>query len=335
MKPLIYLIATGGTIASNYVASKDDLVAPATVNDLITATPDLHAFAKIKSVQHSNITSDLMEISAVVELGKLVRTLLKEDSVSGIVITHGTATLEETAFFLDLTINTEKPVVLTGAMRNLSETDADGPRNIFHSVLTAAHIESRGRGVLVCFNGEIHSARNAIKVHSMHVNAYASRDSGALGNVSKDGLIYFAYPERCIFLDTEEMNANVQLLKITQGIDDLLIRACIKKAVDGIVIEGIGAGNVNIPYYEAVCDALEAGIPVVVGHRMMAGSPFFNKGHKGSFRSMIERGAISSGYLSCEKARILLMVILSFTDEIDKIRKKFAQFSNIKPILKI
>ena len=327
MQPLVYIVATGGTIASNYLASEGDLVAPATADDLVSATPELASYAEVRSVQHTNITSDLMDISSVVELGKLVRKLLEDNTVTGVVITHGTATLEETAFFLDLTIKNEKPVVVTGAMRNLSETDADGPRNILYSVLTAAHSDSRGRGVLVCFNGEIYSARDVIKVHSMQVNAYASRDSGPLGMVSKDGLIYFAKPERRIFINVEEISANVQLLKVTQGIDDLLIRACIENDVDGIVIEGIGAGNVNIPYYNAVCDALKADIPLVIGHRMSSGSPFFNKGHNGSFRSMIDKGAIPSGYLSCVKARILLMVALSHTDELKTVRHIFSQVS--------
>jgi len=329
MKPLIYVVATGGTIASNYVASEGDLAAPATVDDLISATPEIATFADVRSLQHNNITSDLMDIPNVVELGKLVRKLLEDEIVAGVVITHGTATLEETAFFLDLTIKNEKPVVVTGAMRNLSETDADGPRNILYSVLTAAHSDSRSRGVLVSFNGEIYSARDVIKVHSMQVNAYASRDSGPLGMVSKDGLIYFAKPERRIFINVEEMSANVQLLKVTQGINDLLIRACIENDVDGIVIEGIGAGNVNIPYYNAVCDALRVDIPVVIGHRMSSGSPFFNKGHDGSFKSMIDKGAIPCGYLSCVKARILLMVALSHTNEIETVRHIFSQVSAV------
>jgi len=261
----------------------------------------------------------------VVELGRLVRKLLAEEDVVGAVITHGTATLEETAYFLDLTLDQEKPVVLTGAMRNLSEPDADGPRNILYSVMTAAHPESRNRGVMVCFNGEIHSARDAIKINSMQVNAYASRDGGALGAVTKDGLIYFARPERRIHIDVDDMKENVQLITLVQGANDLLVRACIADEVDGMVIEGIGAGNVNIPYFKAICDALDEGIPVVVGHRMFGGMPFFNKGHEGSFRSMIERGAISAGYLSGIKARVLLMVALAHTQDQTRLREIFAK----------
>ena len=188
-EPIVYVIATGGTIASNYVPSDGKLVAPASADDLVATVPEITEFAEIRSVQHSNITSDLMDTPTVVELGRLVRKLLGEDKVAGVVITHGTATLEETAYFLDLTVDQDKPIVLTGAMRNLSERDADGPRNILYSTMTAVHPDSRGRGVLVCFNGEIHSARDAIKIHANQVNAFASRDGGAIGGISKEGLI--------------------------------------------------------------------------------------------------------------------------------------------------
>ncbi|MDA0655961.1 MAG: asparaginase, partial [Proteobacteria bacterium] len=307
-KPIVYVIATGGTIASNYVPSNGKLVPPASADDLVATVPEITKFAEIRSVQHSNITSDLMDTPTVVELGKLVRKCLAEDNVGGVVITHGTATLEETAYFLDLTLGQDKPVILTGAMRNLSERDADGPRNILYSTMTAAHPDSRDRGVLVCFNGEIHSARDAIKIHANQVNAFASRDGGPVGAVTKEGIIFFTRPERRLHIDVDHMKENVQLIIMAQGANDLLVRACIKAKVDGIVIEGIGAGNVNIPYFKAVCDALDAGIPVVVGHRMLGGSAYFAKGHDGSFRSMIERGAISAGHLSGIKARVLLMV---------------------------
>jgi L-asparaginase len=327
VKPIVYVIATGGTIASNYVPANGKLVSPASADDLLATIPEVGEFAEIRSVQHSNITSDLMDVGTVVELGKLVRNILSEDNVVGVVITHGTATLEETGYFLELTIKNDKPVILTGAMRNLSETDADGPRNILYSVMTAVHKESRGRGVLVCFNGEIHSARDVIKIHANHVNAYTSRDGGALGAISKDGLIFFSRPEHRLHIDTDHMKENVQLITMVQGANDLLVRACIKDKVDGLVIEGIGAGNVNLPYFDAVCDALDIGIPVVIGHRMLGGTAYFAKGHKGSFRSMIERGAISAGYLSCIKARVLLMVALAHSEEHELIKKCFLQIS--------
>jgi L-asparaginase len=179
--------------------------------------------------------------------------------------------------------------------------------------------------VLVCFNGEIHAAREAIKIHANRVNAYASRDGGAIGAVSKDGVIYFSRPERRVHIDVDDMKDNVQLVTVTQGCNDLLLRACIDARVDGIVVEGIGAGNVNLPSYYAICDALAANIPVVLGVRIFAGTPYFAKGHEGSFRTMVEKGAISAGYLSCIKARVLLMVALVYTQERSALKDIFAR----------
>jgi L-asparaginase len=293
-KPIVYVIGTGGTIASNYQAANAKLVASASADDLVATVPEIAEFAEIRSVEHSNITSDLMDAPTVVALGKRLRKVLAEDNVAGAVVTHGTATMEETAYFMDLTLNQEKPVVFTGAMRNLVERDADGPRNILYSAMTAVHPDSRSRGVLVCFNGEIHSARDAIKIHATQVNAFASRDGGAVGAVSKEGLIFFSRPERRLHIDVDHMKENVQLITLAQGANDLL----------------------------------DAGIPVVIGHRMHAGAPYFAKGHDGSFRSMIERGAISAGYLSGIKARVLLMVALAYTQEQETLRDLFARVAS-------
>lgn len=324
-QPIVYVVATGGTIASRYVAKEGEVSSGATAEEMVASIPELADIAEIRALQHSNVTSDIIDTPTIVELGRLVRSLLAKNETSGVVVTHGTATMEETAYFLDLTLDTEKPVVLTGAMRNLVEKDADGPRNILYSSIVAAHPESRGRGVLVCFNGELHSARDAIKVHANRVNAYASRDGGAVGAVSKEGLIFFSRPERRLHIPVDHMKENVQLLMVAQGCNDLLMRACIDAKVDGIVVEGVGAGNVNLPFYYAICDALEAGIPVVLGVRIFAGTGYFAKGHEASFRTMIERGAISAGYLSGIKARVLLMVALAHTQDPKELSRFFAK----------
>jgi L-asparaginase len=324
---VVYIVATGGTIASKYVAKAGDVVAGASVQELAATVPELDHIAEIRTVQHSNVTSDIIDTPTIVELGRLLRTLLAEEETVGVVVTHGTATLEETAYYLDLTLEGHKPVVITGAMRNLVEKDADGPRNILYSVIVAAHPDSRGCGVLVCLNGEIHSARDAIKIHANRVNAYGSRDGGAIGAVSKEGVIYFSRPARRVHIAVDRVKDNVQLIMVTQGCNDLLLRACIDAKVDGIVVEGIGAGNVNLPSYHAICDALGAGIPVVLGVRIFAGTPYFAKGHEASFRTMVERGAISAGYLSGIKARVLLMVALAHTQDRSALEKIFAQAS--------
>src|SRR4051812_44023843 len=140
-KPIVYVVGTGGTIASRYVAKEGKVSAGASAEDLVANVPDIAAYAQIRAVEHSNVTSDIIDTPTIVALGKRVRDLLAREDVAGVVVTHGTATLEETAYFLDLTLGSEKPVVLTGAMRNLVEKDADGPRNILYSTILAAHPE--------------------------------------------------------------------------------------------------------------------------------------------------------------------------------------------------
>lgn len=322
-KSIVYVVGTGGTIASRYDARSGALVAAATAEDLAATVPEVAEFAELRTIEHSNVTSDIIDTPTVFGLRDVLRRVLADDQVAGAVVTHGTATLEETAYLLDLTLGGEKPVVLTGAMRNIIEKDADGPRNILDSAMVAVHPDSRVRGVLVCLNGEIHSARDAVKAHANRVNAYVSRDGGPVGAVFKDGVIFFSRPERRLHLEVDHVKENVQLVTMAQGANDLLLRACIREKVDGIVIEGVGAGNVNLPFYGAVCDALAGGIPVVIGLRIWGGTPYHAKGHQGSFRSMTERGAISAGYLSGAKARILLMVALAHTKERNALREIF------------
>jgi L-asparaginase len=322
-KPVVYIVATGGTIASRYNAKTGELVAAASAEELAATVAGITEFAEVRALQHSNVTSDIIDTPTVFRLRDVLRDVLAGDRVAGAVVTHGTATLEETAYFLDLTLGSEKPVVVTGAMRNIIEKDADGPRNIFYSAMVALHPDTHGRGVLVCLNGEIHSAQEAIKSHANRVNAYVSRDGGPVGAVFSEGVVFFSRPERRIYLDVKHVKENVQLVTMAQGANDLLLRACIREKVDGIVVEGVGAGNVNLPFYYAIRDALQAGIPVVVGVRILAGTGYHAKGHEGSLRSMIEHGAISAGYLSGAKARILLMVALAQTQDRNELRDIF------------
>lgn len=322
-KRTVVIVGTGGTIASRYDPRVGADVPAASAEELVAGVPGLAEVARVRVVEHSNITSDLLDTPTAFALRDRLREELADDAVTGAVVTHGTATLEETAYLLDLTLGSEKPVVVTGAMRNSIERDADGPRNILYAARVAAHPESRGRGVLVSLSGEIHAARDAVKSHAELVTAFSSRDGGPVGMVTKEGVIFFSRPERRLHLEVDHVKENVQLLVMVQGANDLLLRACIRERVDGVVIEGVGAGNMNLPWYRATCEALDAGIPVVVGVRILRGAPHHAKGHRGSLRSVVERGAIPSGYLSGVKARILLMVALAHTQDREELREIF------------
>lgn len=322
---VVWVVGTGGTIASRHDPKLGGPVAAASAEELVAAVPGLRAVADIRVAEHSVVNSPRMDTATVVTLRDRLRALLASDEVAGAVVTHGTATLEETAYLLELTLGGDKPVVVTGSQRNADEADADGPRNLLYAARIAVDPASAGRGVMVSLGGEIHAARDVVKAHSAFVNAFTSRDGGRIGMVSNDGVVYFSRPERRVFLDVKQVNANVQFVVMTQGSDDLLLRACIAKKVDGIVVDGVGSGNVNMPFFEAICAALDAGIAVVVSSRHLGGQPHASKGYPGSLKSMLDRGAVSAGYLSGLKARILLMVALSHTRDRAAIRDIFAR----------
>lgn len=315
LKPLVCIVGTGGTIASKYDATLGGHTSAATAHDLVSGVPGLAEFARIRTVEHSNINSALMDTATAFGLRDTLRTVLLDDAVSGIVVTHGTATLEETAYLIDITVHTDKPIVVTGAQRNFDEPDADGPRNLLYAVMVASAPEARRRGVMVALGGEIHAARDAVKVNTERVTCFGSRDGGPIGMVTKGGVTFLSLPERRVHLDIDHVEDSVQLIRMTQGANDLLLRACINARVAGIVVEATAGGNVNAPFYDGICAALDAGIPVVVATRITSGAPHLGKGYRGSFMSLAAKGAISAGYLSGLKARILLMAALGQTQD--------------------
>jgi len=323
-KPLVYVVGTGGTIASKYDPSLGGHVSAVSVQDLAAAVPELADVAAIRMVEHSNINSALMDTRTAFTLRDTLRKVLKDESAAGVVVTHGTATLEETAYLMDLTLGTDKPVVITGAQRNFDEKDPDGPRNLLYAARVAVHPDARGRGVLVALGGEIHSARDATKISPESLTCFGARDGGAVGKVTKQSVTFFSMPQRRLHIEVDHVKENVHVIRMVQGASDLLFRACIRERVDGIVLEGTAGGNVNLPFYDGVCAAIDAGIPVVAGIRLPSGAPHAGKGYKGSWQSLINKGAISSGYLSGIKARILLMVALAHTGDRDRLREIFA-----------
>ena len=324
-KPVVCIVGTGGTIASKYDAKLGSHVAAADADELVASVPGLHELAQRRVVEHSRVNSAVSDTPTVFGLRDRLRAVLEDDAVAGAVVTHGTATLEETAYLLDLTLGSDKPVVVTGAQRNFDEADADGPRNLFYAVKIAADPASAGRGVLVAVGGQIHAARYAVKADTQSLDAFGSRDTGRIGMVSKERVVYFTRPERRMHLEVNHVKDNVQLVVYTQGSNDLLLRACIEHKADGIVVDAVGAGNMNLPFYHAVCDALRAGIPAIISSRHLAGPPYASKGYVGSLKSVVERGAIPAGYLSGVKARILLMVALAHTRDRTQLAEIFAR----------
>lgn len=324
-KPLVYIVGTGGTIASRFDAALGGHVSAASAADLVAAIPDLSGVAEVRVVEHANVNSALMDSQTAFALRDTLRGVLRDEAVAGIVVTHGTATLEETAYMMDLTVGTEKPIVFTGAQRNSDDRDPDGPRNVLNAVRIAADPAACGRGVMVALGGEIHSAIDAVKVNPERLTCFGARDGGPVGVVTAHGVSFFAVPQRRQHLEVAQIRPDIHIIKMVQGSSDLLFRACVGAKVDGIVVEGTGGGNMNRAFYDGVCLALDAGVPVVVGQRLPSGAPHPGKGYLGAFQSVIAKGALSAGYLSGVKARVLLSVALGLTAERRELEAIFAR----------
>jgi L-asparaginase len=219
--------------------------------------------------------------------------------------------MEETAYWLDLTVDSDKPVILIGAQRNASEPDSDGPRNLVTAVRIAVDPQSRGRGAMVALNGQINAAREVTKTHTSSVETFKSGDFGFLGEVDPDRIVYWRSPVRRqhLALRPGEM-PYVEIVPMYGGADGYLIKAALDHGAKGLIVEGLGWGNVNQPMFAAIKEALSRGVPVVITSRVPNGRVLPNYGFEGGGKTLVDAGAVMGDDLSPHKARILLMLLL-------------------------
>lgn len=276
-------------------------------------------------VEFSNIPSPHMTPSLMWKLSQTIDELLAKPEVMGVVVTHGTDTLEETAYLLDLTVKSEKPVCLTAAMRHASGVSPDGGKNILCAVKTAAAEGAVGQGVLVVMNEEIHAAREVTKTHTGSVSSFASPFWGALGCVDEDRVIFRRQPVHREKIRPQAPEEGVYLIKMAAGADDLLLNYLVEKKVKGIVIEGLGRGNVPPSAVPGIKKALAANIPVILTSRVPAGRVLGVYGYEGGARPLQEMGVILGGEINGPKARIKLMLVLGLTKDPTQIAAYFDQ----------
>ena len=216
----VVVITTGGTIAMKYDPVTDGLIPAVSGTDLLDAVPALQAIANIEVIEFSNVPSGYITPAMMKQLALLVDQIAARADVSGIVITHGTDTLEETAYFLDLTVQTTKPVCVTGAMRGASDTSPDGPGNILAAVKTAMCNEAAGQGVLVVLNDEIHAALEVTKTHATSLNTFASPGWGPIGHVYFDRVVLKRRSLKLQKIQPDQLVDDVHLLKVVAGMDE-------------------------------------------------------------------------------------------------------------------
>jgi L-asparaginase len=228
----------------------------------------------------------------------------------GVVVTHGTDTMEETCYLADLLIASEKPIVFTGAQRSSDDPDSDGPRNLLNAIRAAASPLARGLGAMICFNDELHAARDVTKVHTARVQTFQSYDHGMLGEIDGNQVIIYRKPTLRRMFQIPKLEERVDLILLVLGIDARYIDASIQSKAAGIVLEAFGRGNANTVIVDGVRRAVNNGIPVIVTSRCPAGrvAPIYGGG---GGKDLEEVGAIFAGDLSGVKARILLMVLLA------------------------
>lgn len=319
----VLVITTGGTIAMKYDPATDGLIPAVSGDDLIEAVPALKEVAEIEVVEYSNVPSGHITPQMMLELSQMVDKYASNQDVSGIVITHGTDTLEETAYLLDLSVKTLKPVCITGAMRGASETSPDGPGNILAAVMTAASEEAIGQGVLVVLNNEIHAAAEVTKTHATSTKTFESPYWGPIGFVYFDRVYIKRQPLNKIKIDAEQLENDVYLIKAVAGLDEFFFQCLIEKKAKGIVVEAFGCGNVPPAVKHGIELARAAGIVVVIATRVHAGRVVPAYSYLGSANSMKAADIILAGEINGQKARLKLMLALGKTNKVSEIRAYF------------
>lgn len=327
--PHIVILATGGTIAGS-ADSKTSVgytSGAVTVDALIQAVPTLKEIARITGEQISSIGSQDMSDEVWLKLAKRVNAVLASDSVDGAVITHGTDTMEETAYFLQLVVKSKKPVVLTGSMRPSTALSADGPLNIYNAVAIAGDPEARGRGVLVAANDDIHGGRDLTKGNTTDVQTFISPEYGLVGTTLYGKQTFFRGPFR---KHTAESEFSIEGVNVLPRVDVLyahanmspdLIDAAVKAGAKGIVMAGVGDGNMTTPALEALARAVKSGVVCVRSSRVPTGRTWRN-----SEINDDQYGFVASGELQPAKARVLLQLALMKTKDAKQIQKMFETY---------
>jgi L-asparaginase len=325
-KPHIVIVATGGTIAgaaesTTAAGYKSGAVA---VDVLIAAVPQMKKFADVTGVQVSSVGSQDMNDELWVKLATEVNGLLAKPDVAGVAITHGTDTMEETAYFLNLVVKSDKPVVLTGSMRPSTSLSADGPLNIYNAVGVASDPRARGLGVLVVANDDIHGARAITKRHTTDVETFVSPEVGLVGVCLFDDRDFGRAPTKAHTTATPftvaagQQLPRVDVIYAHAGMSADLIDAAVANNAKGLVIAGVGDGNMTTPALEAVKRAIARGVVVVRASRV--GDGFVRRNIEVNDDAL---GTVASQELNPAKARVLLKLALTQTAEPAKVQAIF------------
>lgn len=328
-KPNIHILATGGTIAgtgssatgTNYTAGQ------VAIGALLDAVPQIKDIANVTGEQIVRIGSQDMNDEVWLTLAKKINELLKRPDIDGIVVTHGTDTMEETAYFLNLTVKSDKPVVVVGAMRPSTAISADGPLNLYNAVVTASAKESKGKGVLVAMNGLILGAQSVIKMNTVDVQTFQAPNSGALGYIHNGKVFYNQvtlkkHTTQSVF-DVTHLTSlpKVGIIYSYSNIESDLVIPLLANGYKGIIHAGVGNGNIHKNIFPMLLDARKKGIQVIRSSRVPTGPTTLDAEVDDTKYQFV-----ASQELNPQKSRVLLMLALTKTNDWKQIQEYFNEY---------
>ncbi|MCY6356744.1 asparaginase [Clostridium sp. ZS2-4] len=321
----VAVVFNGGTISMKVDPRIQAAVPTLSGEEMISMVTGIERYAEIECFTFSNLPGPHVTTRKMMDLSKYIQGILAREDIVGVVVTHGTDTLEETAYLLDLTIKSEKPVIVTGSMRNSSELGYDGPANLSASICTAISEKAKNKGVMVCLNDELNCASEVTKAHSMKLNTFESPEFGPIGIIDNNEVIFYRDTLSKIYIHTDKIEDNVYLIKCAAGMDSSLLDFCVGKGAKGIVIEALGRGNIPPQMVAGVKRAIDQGIAVVIVSRCFGGRVLDSYGYEGGGKQLRNMGVIFGGTLPGQKARIKLMLCLGKYSDLNETKKVFEE----------
>ena len=309
--PHVVIVTTGGTVAMKVDAKTGALVPAVSGKDLIEAVPALGKIATIETTEFCNIDSSKMTPTIWRDLSEKVDTILAREDVTGVVITHGTDTMEDGVFFLQTTLKSAKTVAFVGAQRSASDLSADGPANIYDAVMTVVSPDSKGWGAVLVMDQYVNGARYVQKSHTTNPHTFMSGQYGNLGYVVNNKVMRFNDVLKTDKLALPAKMAYVPTFYTFPGDNGSAIKHAVDDGAKGIAVAGLGAGNVGVDVAAAIEYALSKNVPVVIGTRVYEGGVYPMYGGEGGGSSLMKAGAVLSKDLALNKARLLLQIAVS------------------------
>lgn len=319
----VAVIFTGGTISMKVDERLKAAIPALSDSEILATISGIERIAEIEAIHFGSFPGPHMSIERMFELAAITRELVARDDITGVIITHGTDCLEETAYLLDLVIKEAKPIVITGAMRNGSELGYDGPANLSAAICTACSKESLNQGVLVVMNNQVYAADEVAKIHTLSLDTFMSPDFGPLGIVDSDQVIYYRSKKHRADVIEATTSKKVGLVKSVAGDNGDIIDFLIASDYAGIVIEAMGRGNVPPDMVPSIDRAIKKKLPVVIVSRCLKGRVLDSYGYEGGGRKLRDMGVILGDNLSGQKARLKLMLLLNVTSDVKEIKKRF------------